>query len=410
MCRKVGNGRSINIWEDKWLPHSKTKRISSNRGENCNLEKVQELIQGFRWNQRLLHQYFCMEDVKEILKIPICLSVSDDKWWWLNDVSGRYTFSSGYKVSLEIERADLQPRCVEDESSSRRVSLQSWQAIWKMKLFIWKCLHRGVPSNSELCHRVKTNETWCKGCGQQAKTLEHILFFCPLAEDIWRYFPVKWDGLLHLQGNFILWWENLIEARSRQDGDKYIALTVNLLWQIWKQRNNLQFNGSRKSFLEVVHDAWSEWLEYENKLEHQGLKIISQTTKERNLQEVYQRDPLANHLLTFVKTEKGVQRVGVGLAAWRGNSEVVKAWALRECKEGLAEVDEAEAVKLAMIKVIQEGWGNVTIYTKSSRLIKKFKKFDCNDVLIGIILEDLFNLSGLFAKYSLILVPEIIIP
>ncbi|KAL3509310.1 hypothetical protein ACH5RR_028711 [Cinchona calisaya] len=89
----------------------------------------------------------------------------------------------------------------------------------------------------------------------------------------------------------------------------------------------------------------------------------------------------------------------------RGNSKVFKVWALKECKEELAKVDEAEAVKLAMIKAIQKGWGNVIIYTKSSRLIKKFKKFDCN-ALIGTILEDLFNLSGLFAKCSLPIAPD----
>lgn len=39
-----------------------------------------------------------------------------------------------------------------------------------------------------------------------------------------------------------------------------------------KERNNLQFNGCRENFVDIVHRAWNEWEENE-RLQKANLKI-----------------------------------------------------------------------------------------------------------------------------------------
>ena len=73
-----------------------------------------------------------------------------------------------------------------------------------------------------------------------------MMFFCQHAEWIWKAAPIKWDGLLSFRQNFWLWWTTLMEAKGREDGEQHSALTVNILWQIWKSRNQMQFKKVRK--------------------------------------------------------------------------------------------------------------------------------------------------------------------
>lgn len=54
-----------------------------------------------------------------------------------------------------------------------------------------------------------------------------------------------------------------MEAESRTQGKDHITLTGYILWQIWKERNNFQFNLKRRESIGIVNKAWQEWMEYE---------------------------------------------------------------------------------------------------------------------------------------------------
>lgn len=106
----------------------------------------------------------------------------------------------------------------------------------KLKHFRWKCLKRIVPINEAFRRRTGIGDPMCKVCGTQVEKLEHIMFFCGNAKEIWRRAPISWDGLECFRENFWLWWEELMQTTRRAEGKEHIALTVNILWQIWKSR------------------------------------------------------------------------------------------------------------------------------------------------------------------------------
>ena len=55
----------------------------------------------------------------------------------------------------------------------------------------------------------------------------------------------------------------MVEATIREKGEEHITFTVNLLWHIWKDRNEINFNGKGRDPGVVVHKALTEWLEYQ---------------------------------------------------------------------------------------------------------------------------------------------------
>ena len=54
----------------------------------------------------------------------------------------------------------------------------------------------------------------------------------------------------------------LMEAHTRKDGREHIALTVEILWQIWKAGNEAEFEERDRHPMEVIRKAVKDWEEY----------------------------------------------------------------------------------------------------------------------------------------------------
>ena len=69
---RVGDGKTIRIWRDNWIPRAHgLKHVGSVR--HCRLRWVSHLIdaQSGSWDEMLVRRYFYACDVEEILKIKI---------------------------------------------------------------------------------------------------------------------------------------------------------------------------------------------------------------------------------------------------------------------------------------------------------------------------------------------------
>nr|XP_027083638.1 uncharacterized protein LOC113705936 [Coffea arabica] len=109
----------------------------------------------------------------------------------------------------------------------------------------------------------------CKCCEENPETIEHMLFFCNNAKAIWKAAPLSWDGLEIYRSKFWLWWEELKDAMKKEKGKERIELMVILLWQIWKSRNEMQFNDRRRDPMIAVNKVVMEWREYQEAQEAQ---------------------------------------------------------------------------------------------------------------------------------------------
>ncbi|KAL3514328.1 hypothetical protein ACH5RR_027045 [Cinchona calisaya] len=99
----------------------------------------------------------------------------------------------------------------------------------KLKHIIWNCLSQAIPNNEEMHRTTRLGNPWCKICGEDVQTLEHIIFFCLFAQMVWKMVPIKWDEIEDLRYNIKRWRLGLMEAGKMEDGNKQIGFIVKLL-------------------------------------------------------------------------------------------------------------------------------------------------------------------------------------
>ncbi|XP_027182039.1 uncharacterized protein LOC113780435 [Coffea eugenioides] len=178
-----------------------------------------------------------------------------------------------------------------------------------------------------------------------------MFFFCKHAKQIWKAAPLQSDGLNDFKNNSWLWWNGLMEAKQRAAGRAHIALTINILWQIWKSRNKMQFQkeGSCPRF--TINKAVGGWIEY------------NEANSNGRIEE--QKDGKSD------RKESRWQKVGWGVVARDKKGELVEAWAGSCDRCGEPVVEEAIAIRLALLKAHQRQWSNIIIQSDCKRVVDK---------------------------------------
>ncbi|KAL4384556.1 hypothetical protein GQ457_15G009290 [Hibiscus cannabinus] len=180
---RVGNGKDIQIWFDKWIPNSESTS-NLHRPSDCLDFHVFKLInfETREWDMEKIQNWFPKEIGDKIQAIPIGGPDSKDKLIWPFCKNGEYTVKSGYHFLV-----DHLPNV---DSPTTSVSSQNdpflWKSIWtmnvppKIKHFIWRACRNAIASKCNIKHRLKIGNDECPRCGEDSESLEHILFFAHL--------------------------------------------------------------------------------------------------------------------------------------------------------------------------------------------------------------------------------------
>lgn len=73
---RIGDGKSIDIYSDNWLPGEGSSKITSPRVPKLVGVKVFVLISSTTstWDQNLLYQHFINFEAQHIMAIPLCMT------------------------------------------------------------------------------------------------------------------------------------------------------------------------------------------------------------------------------------------------------------------------------------------------------------------------------------------------
>ena len=106
---RLGNGESIRIWGDKWLPKPSTFMVSSPRLFMPHDMKVGELInkEEALWKADAIDALFALHEAEVIKAIPINSHLPEDKLIWAWSNNGVFSVNNAYWVACQMSTAEF---------------------------------------------------------------------------------------------------------------------------------------------------------------------------------------------------------------------------------------------------------------------------------------------------------------
>jgi zinc-binding in reverse transcriptase len=160
---------------------------------------------------------------------------------WQVMKADHYTNKVGYRI-LARARGSLDateiPQGLEQCESFWQIIWRKCKIIPKVVMFIWTACHDGLATAHALHRRIPAISPRYQRCGEENEFLTHLLFFRPTSQTVW------FASNLHLRVNDLLirFKEVLAQLMGRYEGPD-LFLLCNMMWTIWKARNEVLFEG-----------------------------------------------------------------------------------------------------------------------------------------------------------------------
>ena len=179
-----------------------------------------------------------------------------DGYAWNFTKSGAYSVKSGYHRLQKAKLGDDEAHIVQPSITGLQSHVWSIPAPGKMKHFMWQALTGCIATTERLAYRHLGTDRSCPRCGDPEETINHLLFECPPALQVWAlsdypslpgYFP---STSVYQNMNFLFW-----KKRNVASMEPLIETFPWILWYIWKARNDKIFNGKDISPLDTLQLA-----------------------------------------------------------------------------------------------------------------------------------------------------------
>ncbi|KAL5546786.1 hypothetical protein UlMin_006473 [Ulmus minor] len=175
---RVGSGKNIDIFKDRWLPEPSNFKVTTPPILPGVFKVAMLRLNNGDWNKALIEYLFNANDVKAILSLPIGSFEHDDVLFWHFTKDDDYTVKSGYKVALD-SRGCIEP--------SQPGPMQHWwKILWGLKLppkvksFCWKLCKGWLPTSLALSWRGMKIDKTCFRCKSHTESIFHALWKCSL--------------------------------------------------------------------------------------------------------------------------------------------------------------------------------------------------------------------------------------
>ena len=101
---RVGNGRDISVWGNKWLPSPSTFKLVSPRQFLHQDTKVSELtdMATASWKSDILDALFLPHEAEMIKGIPLSSRLFADKLIWVEASNDKFSVKSAYALATRL--------------------------------------------------------------------------------------------------------------------------------------------------------------------------------------------------------------------------------------------------------------------------------------------------------------------
>jgi hypothetical protein len=230
IIKRVGDGKTINIWQDPWLPRLWSRKPITRKKNNI-ITKVSELINPVTgsWDSQLVREIFLSQDASLILSIPL-VDDMQDHWAWHFEENGQFSVKSAYRLKRKLEDIDRngQTECQDPAEGFNWLQIWKLECSLKVKMLIWRIAHDSLPHRVNLERRGIELDPICPVCNRLNEDGAHLFLKCKKIKGSWTDLQIDnvRDKLLRCYDaqDFV----NQILRLEREDKLK----TISLIWWI----------------------------------------------------------------------------------------------------------------------------------------------------------------------------------
>ena len=247
---RVGNGSSISIWTDPWLPSTFLPFISSPMVLGWEEATVTSLLDdsSLGWKQDTLNLLFSQRDKELINSILLCGKLVEDVLMWPFTPTESYTVKLGYRFlynSRTLDNGEYQP----DDN-------RLWRKVWGMQVqpkvrnFLWRATKNSIPTKQNLRRRMFLTDDGCDHCHSEPEDVLHALWTCPSISRVWTQTSL-WENS-DPSPRFSCF-KDLVETIVETGKDlNLFAITT---WAIWNRRNTMRTSGTHVPVQQVHYEV-----------------------------------------------------------------------------------------------------------------------------------------------------------
>ncbi|GMI86859.1 hypothetical protein HRI_002355200 [Hibiscus trionum] len=256
---RVGNGISINIWQDAWVAGPGNGKISppATQQDIC---RVADLInsESYTWKTDLIKERFAPPTAHNIICMPLPLISTPDRRFWRGDSSGLYSVRSGYRwlVNSSLGLNGNPTDFVDDWYTKFCGSYWSLPIPTKIRVFFWRFAHNLLPTYQNLISRKIQIHGQCILCHSGLESVFHMAYECHFIKQVLNAFAIIVPTVTN-ESSFLQWLATLFESLSATQK----RCMVIIFWAIWSSRNKVIHEGSSQSVSTIVAFAKSYILE-----------------------------------------------------------------------------------------------------------------------------------------------------
>ena len=126
----------------------------------------------------------------------------------------------------------------------------------KIKIFGWRACHGILPTRLNLAKRNIIAETFCPICLQSPENEVHVIWECPVAQDVWAGSRMKLQKCPLGQPDMVQLFLYLLHRLETEEMELFLVQA----WMLWGQRNSVLHGGKLKD-PGWLNKRAVEWLE-----------------------------------------------------------------------------------------------------------------------------------------------------
>ena len=258
----IGDGLSVRIRGDKWLPGRHPRKILSPQKSLPINTKVCALLSenGAGWDEARIRGEFLPFEAREILSIPLSSRQSPDVRFWNESKNGVYSTKSAYRLlAMTASNNNPGPSC----SSANR---ELWTNIWRLNIpnkakhFLWRASSESLPTKKNLCRRKIITNDICDLCRDCPEDGIHAFWECYMVKEIWR----KEDSCRPYISERFVNFQDLFLGILKRLEPQLVERFAMIAWCIWFKRNSARTGSTSLPFSQIHSDAIERLLEFQH--------------------------------------------------------------------------------------------------------------------------------------------------